>query len=234
MKRIFIFLLIICSILSPPSVRLCLSTEASCEGRKTLNDRAAFTIMINPAGDAENKGRLIDDAFEHSITFALAHALQNQIEHSIPGARVILTHTPSEVMRSHANANFANRLHVDLFLSLHCFAESQTRPQLAIYTFGHGDQGSVRLPDLAFYPFDQAYLLHQDETQKYAHAMQKALKKQSKLCDVSAIYKIPFKPLMGIKAPAIGIEIGLKNKQNWQSFVIPLAEAVMEIVGVRA
>lgn len=188
-----------------------------------------FTIMINPAGDAEHKGRIIDDAFERSITLALAHALQNQIEQHIPGARVVLTRTGTEVVRPHAHANFANRLGADLFLSIHCYQETQTRPQLAIYTFSYGDQNSMRLPHLAFYPFDQAYLLNQDITQKYAQALRTSLQNQSKVYAVSDVYKIPFKPLMGVKAPAIGIEIGLKNKQAWQSFVLPLVEAVIEI-----
>ena len=206
----------------------CLSR--SIEGR----DRAAknFTIMINPAGDAEHKGRLIDDAFERSITLALAHALKNQIEQLTPHIRVILTRTAGEIIREHANANFANRLDVDLFLSLHCFAETQTRPQLAIYTFAYGDQGSMRLPDLAFYPFDQAYLLHQDDTQKYAHAMEQTLKGHTNLYDMVGVCKVPFKPLMGVTAPAIGIEIGLKNKQSWQNFVMPLAEAIIEVMKI--
>lgn len=225
MKRIFIGLLLICNVLSFQSVHPNLIEG---HGKKT------FTIMLNPAGDAENKGRIIDDTFERNITLALAHALQNQIEQHIPGVRVILTRTATEVIRPHANANFANRLDVDLFLSLHCFAESQTRPQLAIYTFGYGDQSAMRLPDLAFYPFDQAYLLQQEITGKYAHAMQSALKKHSKIYDVGELHTIPFKPLMGIKAPAIGIEIGLKNKQSWQNFILPLAEAVVEIIRVKA
>jgi len=193
-----------------------------------------FKIMLDPAGDASHPGRIIEDAFERTITLELAHALAHQIEQLAPNTRVIITRTGNETIRPHQNANFANRLDVDLFISLHCYQEQQPRPQLAIYTFSYGDYTPSRIQDLAFYPYDQAYLLAGGTTQKYAQAIEATLKQYAKQFDLVGAFGIPFKPLIGVKAPAIGIELGLKNKQGWQSFIAPLAQAVVGIVGAGA
>ena len=179
-------------------------------------DRFA-TIMLDPVGN--------------SLPFA--HALQTHIEQAVPGTRVILTRTANETVRPLQHANFANRLEVDLFLSLRCYEDASTRPQLAIYTFSYGDYAPSRIQDLAFYTYDQAHLLASGATQKYAHAMEDTFKKYAKQFDLIGSFSLPYKPLIGVTAPAIGIEIGLKNKQSWQSFVAPLCEAVAEIMHAR-
>lgn len=196
------------------------------EGHK----RNSFTVMIDP-GDSS---RTIDGIHERNITLTLALGLQNQLELLIPNANVVLTRTSNETIRPLANANFANRLNVDLFISLHCFAETQTRPKLALYTFAYGEQAPMQLSDLAFYTYDQAHLRAQRTTNQYAQLMEQGLAGYAKQFDFNGWYKIPFKPLIGIKAPAIGVEIGLKNKQGWQNFVEPLAEAVVKIMEVQA
>jgi hypothetical protein len=205
MKRISAFKLFILNLFFIPS-SVSMHSDASLPVRpERAKDRVAqdrvTTIMLDPAGDA----------------LSFAHALQMHIEQSVPGTRVILTRTANETVRPLQHANFANRLEVDLFLSLRCYEDSSTRPQLAMYTFSYGDYAPSRIQDLAFYTYDQAYLLASGTTQKYAHTMEDIFKKYAKQFD-------------GVKAPAIGIEIGLKNKQSWQSFVVPLSEAVAEII----
>lgn len=232
-ERGILLILIFYSAFSLFSVRPCLSAEALCEGRKALEGhfKNSFSIMIDPG---ESTHRLIEGTPERNITLAMAHALQNQIEQLIPSAQVILTRTGNETVRPLAHANFANRLDVDLFLSLHCFAETQTRPQVAIYTFAYGDQNPMQLSDLAFYTYDQAHLRAQRTTQNYAQLAKQVLAEHAKQFDLVGWYQIPFKPLIGVKAPAIGIEIGLKNKHDWQTFIGPLAESVLKIMEARA
>ncbi len=43
-------------------------------------------------------------------------------------------------------------------------------------------------------------------------------------------FGIPFTPLVGIKAPAIAVEVGLKNKQDWQQIIDPLIIAIERIM----
>jgi hypothetical protein len=218
MKRISAFKLFILNLFFIPS-SVSMHSDASLPVRpERAKDRVAqdrvTTIMLDPAGDA----------------LSFAHALQMHIEQSVPGTRVILTRTANETVRPLQHANFANRLEVDLFLSLRCYEDSSTRPQLAMYTFSYGDYAPSRIQDLAFYTYDQAYLLASGTTQKYAHTMEDIFKKYAKQFDLLGSFSLPYKPLIGVKAPAIGIEIGLKNKQSWQSFVVPLSEAVAEII----
>lgn len=186
---------------------------------------------LTKSEDLDKCRRIMLDPIGDSLPFA--HALQTHIEQAVPGTRVILTRTANETVRPLQHANFANRLEVDLFLSLRCYEDSSTRPQLAIYTFSYGDYAPSRIQDLAFYTYDQAYLLASGTTQKYAHAMEDTLKKHAKQFDMHGSLSLPYKPLIGVTAPAIGIEIGLKNKQSWQSFVAPLCEAVASLLEQR-
>ena len=49
-----------------------------------------FTLMIDPAGDAKEPGRAIDDTFERGITLQLAEELKRTIEAENPGVRLSL------------------------------------------------------------------------------------------------------------------------------------------------
>lgn len=177
-------------------------------------NKIPFTIMIDP----------------ESNTLPFAQALQKQLE-QIARVRVVLTKTsPDEPVRPLQHANFANRLDVDLFFHIRCYEDTHVHPHVAIYSFSYGDYAPSRVQDLAFYTYDQAHLLAINTTQKYVNAFEKEVKRETKHFDFVGAFNIPFKPLIGIKVPAIGLEIGLKNKQSWHNYVAPLAQAIAAMI----
>lgn len=195
-----------------------------------------FTLMLDPAGDAQYTGRKVDDSFERGITLQCAQQLKTLIEKKDPTIRIVLTRFPGETIQPLQNANFANRLDVDLYLSIHFYQEQATKPTLFIYTFSYGNELPTRAFDLSFYPYDKAHLISQGTTKQWAHLMKEIFSEPvyKKQCEVKGIFSLPFAPLIGIKAPAIAVEIGLKAKEDWQQYLQPMCDSVISIVKKRA
>ena len=184
--------------------------------------------MIEAAGDTTHPGRVIDDSFESSITFDIAHALKNKILEECPTAKIIINRTLGETVAPLQNANFANKLDVDLYLSIHAFAETEPKPRIFIYQFSYLDS-FIAKDGLSFYPFDKIYLVHEPQTTQWVQLIQKSLS-QNQSAQTKKIAKLPFKPLIGIKASAIGLELGLKNKTSWRDYIDDLAHSLVLII----
>ena len=78
-----------------------------------------FTIMIDHAGDVLNSGRSLLHGFERGQTMQFAKELKLAIQAYYPQINVILSKTANEVLTELQIANFANRLDIDLFLSIY-------------------------------------------------------------------------------------------------------------------
>ncbi len=189
-------------------------------------------IVLDPAGDAQNSGRTIDDSFERSITWHYCYYLQKSLEAKFSDVKVIITRQPGEVISELQNANFTNRLNADLFLSIHFFQEMLTKPQLFIYTFSNNDDFVTQRSDVMFYRYDHMHQYNAKRTKIFAHSIQQSLdtpeNKQKFEC--MDIISCPFKPLIGIKAPAIAFEIGLKKKEDWQLYVEPIVASIETLI----
>lgn len=196
------------------------------------NAFARFSIMLDPAGDAKHTGRQIGDSLERGITLQFAEKLKKKLEKQYPDIRVILTRFPGETIYPLQNASFSNCLDVDFYLSIHFFPETKTKPDLFLYYFSYGDDFVTRVPELFFCPYDQAHRINGSITRSWANEIAKILMNDThkKLFNVNSILGIPFKPIIGIKAPAIAIEIGLKEKIDWKKYIKPIATSLEPIV----
>lgn len=190
------------------------------------------TIMLDPAGDAHNPGRILNDSFERGITWQFAEQLKQLLEERYPALRVILSRNPGEAVQPLQNANFANRLDVDLYLSINFYHEHEPKPTIYLYTFSYGNDIIPKKTDLSFCRYDQAYLCNYERTQKWSKLFKKELQSEShaKLFICKGIYKLPFKPLIGIKAPAFAFEAGLKTGDDWQQLIEPIATSLHPIL----
>lgn len=191
----------------------------------TRSSEHRFSIMLDPAGDAQHIGRQIDDSLERSITLQFAEQLKKLLEEFYPQIRVIITRFPGETIYPLQNANFANRLDVDCYLSIHFYRETQTKPRLFIYRFSYGDDFITKLPSLSFCPYDQAHQINSPLTRSWGNLLAHVLTQDEykKLFDFNGIIDLPFKPLIGIKAPAFALEAGLQNKNDWARYLRPIA-----------
>lgn len=191
-----------------------------------------FTVMIDPAGDAKTTGRQLDDGCERGISLQCAQQLQKKIESRFNNVNVILTRMPGESVAELQNANFSNRMGVDLYLSIHFYKEQHTLAHWYMYCYDTGQQELFRAQELTFYRYDQAHRLHAKNTQAWAQVCYEYLIRSpfAKHFVYHRPRYIPFRPLVGIKAPAFACEIGLKNKDSWKGCVEPLFKSVEAII----
>ncbi|MCK5632770.1 N-acetylmuramoyl-L-alanine amidase [bacterium] len=191
-----------------------------------------FSIMLDPAGDAKHTGRQIQDSLERGISLQCAQALKKALEKKYSNIRVILTRFPGETIYPLQNANFANRLAVDFYVSLNFYPETKTKPGIFLYYFSYGDEFVTKIPDLFFCPFDQAHRISSKTTRLWAQNIANTLQSSQykHQFDFHDVRGLPFKPLVGVKAPAVALEIGLKEKNDWQKYIEPLVQSLETIV----
>ena len=193
-----------------------------------------FTLMIDPAGDARYPGRIIEDSFERGITLQYAEKLKKLLEQHDFNVRVILTRFPGESVEPLQNAHFANRLEVDLYLSIHFYYEREAKPQLSLFHFINNPTDSWRKPstELIFESYDNAHITNLSSTKECARLLKKSLERPeyNHLFDVKGLFGIPFKPLIGIVCPALGIEASLKAKEQWMLYLEPVIQSLLYLI----
>lgn len=194
--------------------------------------KKAITIMLDPAGDAQYTGRKIHDTFERSVTLQMAEQIKRIVEEQFAHVKVVLTRLPGESAPALQHANFANRLNVDFFLTINCYQEKETKPTIYIYQFSYGDSFITKQFDLALIPYDQAHLINSSRTNDYSLLMYDTLNDPmyANMYIVKGIFKIPFKSLIGVKAPALALEIGIKNKENVHDYIQPIIASLTAII----
>ncbi len=190
-----------------------------------------FTVMIDPAGDAKDPGRVIDDTYERSITMQFAEELKKALEKNNKGLRVIFTRLPGEALESLQNVSFSNRLSVNLYISLSFFEESASKPSIFTYSLIYDpatDFIQKKGSELALLSYDQAYKVSLSKTKYYSQKFSASCDSRKLTCHKSLA--IPYKPLVGIMAPGIGIEIGINRKIQWKQLVKPVADALQKSI----
>jgi N-acetylmuramoyl-L-alanine amidase len=193
-------------------------------------------IMINPAGHAGDAGRKLKNSNERAEAFKMAQYFQSELEKGNDEVRVVLTRAPGETIVDFQNASFANRLgKVDLFISLHCYWEEGSKPKLFVYHYISdpvADFSRRNIPELSFVPVLQAHQFNASRTKNIAQRFQQAF--NSTTCietfDFGGLFGIPVKPLLGIAAPAILIEIGWPQGEcdNWNDVANLIAARIGE------
>lgn len=188
-----------------------------------------LTLMLNPDGDAKIAGRVLNDSFERGITLQFCTKLKKELEKKYNNLRVVLTRFPGETIEHLQNANFANRLNADFYLSIHFYQETEILPNLYIYYFLKEPFFSSNPVSLHFYTFDNAHLLNIQKTIQYAKQLKNELKENNKFKTNNEI-GLPFKPLVGIVAPSLAIEAGIKDSQSLDVYLEPISEAICKIL----
>ncbi len=190
-------------------------------------------IMLDPAGDESHTGRVIENTFERGLTLQYAQALQEELEKRIPDCTAILARTAGQATVALQHATLANRMKTDLYLSIHFFQETGVKPTVSLYQFSYNDDQLALPATLAFYPYDQAHRMHSTQTSAWIGILKAKLAAESckKGCEVKGAFKIPFAPLIGIIAPAIGIEAGLIHGTDWHLLIEPIVQSIITFKG---
>lgn len=193
---------------------------------------APFTVLLNPAGDAQMVGRTIDNHFERSLTLQCAQSIQKIFQESNVPITIIISRKAGEAIPFLQNAHFANCLAVDLFISIHFYYEEDVIPHFFMYAY-RDINSFMRIDEtLSLYPYYYAYLYHQQKTMIYAQQCVRMLHMfyDKKQCIIHDPLYIPVYPLIGVAAPALMVEIGLKKSSDCLQYSTALAQMIIHVL----
>ncbi|MFH1643806.1 MAG: hypothetical protein ABIA74_01395 [bacterium] len=187
-------------------------------------------VMIDPAGHAKNVGRRLIESYERGETFKFAERLKDALSEKY-GIRSVLTRFPGEEIIDLQNASFANRLQVDFYISLHIYRQDNVKPKIYIYYLVYDpvvDLTKRTIDPLKFLPIQQAHFPGIGNTLFSCKKIKECFSQMDnqKKFDFYGPYGIPFKPLVGVTAPAIGLEVGIDQEDKWLNLVEPIVESL--------
>lgn len=199
-------------------------------GSLTAASLAKKTIMIDPAGHAKDTGRKLSQSYERAQTYAQAEELKTILENRY-NAHVIITRAPGEEIVPLQNASFANRLNVDLFVRLHMYKKKTEKPKISVHRLVFdpiSDYTKQHASQLSFIPVSQAHCKNITTTKDYAKKIFAGISEPTnqKLFDSALAPALPIKPLVGIIAPAIVLELGIHDDLQWRLSTEPIAQSI--------
>lgn len=197
-----------------------------------VREKQPRIVVIDPAGDAKRTGRRIGDSFERGLTLQCVEKIKEIIGERAPHIKVVLTRMPGDNVYDLQNASLSNRIHADLFVSLNFYHTQETKPTLYLYQFSYGNDFACCQQGLTLQSYDQAYRINKETTDAMCQLFKKELLQQKyhSLCTVAGPYHLPIKPLIGIVAPSIAVEVGLKGKDLWHYYSDPIAAAIIAVI----
>jgi len=188
--------------------------------------------MINPAGSTVSTERLINNSFERGIALQASEYLQSHIERECPHTRVLLTRSPGQATGALHNAHCANSLGIDLFISLHFYHEQSIKPHIYLYQFSYNNQIRSQPCDFSFYKYHQSYFFNHASSAQAAHILTDLWSRAPYINQFTthAVIGFPCTPLIGIIAPALALDIGIKEPADWQTYMPALINGIKELV----
>jgi hypothetical protein len=193
----------------------------------------SYTLMLDPYGDAQHTGRIIDNTFERGITLQCSEYLKREINQKFPDIRVIVSRVPGEIVEPLQNASFANKLQVNAYISF-CFYQTEKIPTpVHIYYYEKSPADAWQKPEqLAWYSAENIYLAHLPATKNMVQIMH-AIFGNNLYKSAFASHTpvgIPCIQLKGINAPSCIIEIGLQKKDDWKKIVPAFLQALEKVI----
>lgn len=191
--------------------------------------------MLEPAGSSHYPGRIIGNSFESALTLHYAQELKKYIDEQLKNTvHIVLSRFPGERIEYLHNAQFSNRLGVDLYISIHFFEKAEEHPHLFIYYFAlHPvtDFWYTDVQQLAFIKPECAHKKNIALTKKYCSKLYELLDQSlNKRVIIKKPIAFPFKPLYGIIAPAFAIEAQIDPIHAYHVYIKPLGDALIQLL----
>ncbi|MDE6484616.1 MAG: N-acetylmuramoyl-L-alanine amidase [Duncaniella sp.] len=132
MRTVMILMTLACSWIVP--------ALASGKGKAAAGKE--YVVMIDPGHGAHDAGALGVNTTEKAINLAVGLKLARMVKEGMPDAKVIMTRDDDTFVTLNDRAKMANRLHADVFISIHANSVDKKSPSrntirgAAVYTFG--------------------------------------------------------------------------------------------------
>lgn len=187
-----------------------------------------ITIMLDPAGNIHEQGRMIDGTSERTAMLQCAQALKQELEIN-KNIKVIFGRFPGEYSHQDAKAQLANQLHVDLCIRLQAYQDNQPKVQLHIFTYNdYRPHITYSAHDMV--PYLDAYMVSASKSITYATDLAQLLAEHQRFATIKSTTALPVVALRGIRQPALCIEMGLKHATDWRFIIGPLAQTLQKVL----
>jgi hypothetical protein len=196
-----------------------------------------FTLFISPFGHAGEPGRVLHESYERAQAYHMGVALKDALEKAHP-CKVILSRTPGQDLAEHQTINFAHQTLPDLFISISLFALSGndgSKPQVHLYNLlidPFTDAIRKAYHGISFVPLEQAHCSYLKASAAISNSFKTIAAQEPfvQQCECAGPYALPYKPLLGITAPSIGIEIGLRKDRDWELCLPMIIAALNKLI----
>ncbi len=185
-----------------------------------------FTVVLDPSFSKDQK------ISEETVTYAME--LKHHLQAELPSLKIALSRSHEQKIEQQDSASFANRLQADLFIHLSLYVEKENNRSLSIYSFAYDpitDFWPTKPTPLSFIPVDRAHIFSARTSKKEAATLTSLLSKS--LHSSFALHMpicLPYKPLKGILAPALGLEVMLTHAKEWRLLLPNLIPSLIEII----
>lgn len=198
--------------------------------------KKVVTIILDPAGQIDGQARLIDGVPERIITYQFAQELKRILESNNQYLRIIILKDTAKNAAPYERVSAANSTNSNLYIHIQAFSTPQRPYPVYVYhmLYNVTDTWSSREKSLSFMPIDNSHKQSIKNTIIYGKSLCAGLIDIQKDNDIRCIglFGIPFRPLMGITAPALAIEMGFSHKDDYQKLVEPIAKSLEEIISI--
>jgi N-acetylmuramoyl-L-alanine amidase len=181
-----------------------------------------ITLILDPAGDARNPGRLIGENYERTYTSRIAHQLKEILEKKDNNIMVLFTRLPGEQNDQREKTRFANRCAPHLFINLCAYQSTHIKPQIYMYYYTN----KTISENSCLISLENAYQSHSALTTTYANKIYESISSFTRICDIHTPKGIACTPLKGINAPALCIEIGCNSAHNLHNTISLISNAL--------
>lgn len=194
--------------------------------RPIENAAKDFLVVIDPGHGGKDPGAVSKDGGikEKNVTLEVAYLVKKRLLSDVRGIKVEMTRTDDRFLTLQERTALANSLNADLFISLHCNADSHSSSR-GVETFYLSKASSPRamrlaarengiplaeMSDLQATLLDLMLASKKSESDRLAntvhHALVQDLAKAAPKIRNRGVKRAPFYVLLGAKMPAILVE----------------------------
>ncbi len=186
-----------------------------------------ITIVLVPAGNHKNPGRIIDKTYERTITHSIAQALGTLFEEERYDCECIIAQSSGKSSLDQLqHVSITNSVHADLVIILSAYQQDNATPSLSLYHSPTPLLAQSPAQTLSFVPFEKIHTPHAHISKQYAHVLYDHI---TTLPHITLTIKKPIGlPLVlheGINTPALSLECGFASNDHWQLIIQPLTQA---------
>lgn len=200
-----------------------------------------LVVIIDPAGDSKITGRVFPDQYERNITMHCAECIKKILEEessiSKNPLQIFITHTTGQIKKELEFQQFSNILEADFFIHISAVPKIACPPAIFLYRLNFSDQLAIQQKSSQlFIPFDEVHIQSSRASEQFGKNMYNYLNQEEfrRLYTIHNLLAVPCKPLIGVQAPGIMIELAVDSCATIDNLIPTLSLAIHQAIAAQA